>query len=189
MTMTERMTVYFPAEAAGKLAAIRSRSRLMSNVAVLTAALECYLELVELDRAGGNIWVKDQKGEEWPYSVDDAFEYPGLGDNGQASDTAEVPKNFVFPKAAIDKIKRIRQLSRFKSYADVIRAALGSFDELVRVRRNRDRIFVQKPGGAEILFSPFAPIEPVGVDAIEEDAPESDPRPKRARTPKALEPA
>jgi hypothetical protein len=172
-----RLTVYFPAEAAARLAAVRRRSRMQTHVDVLTAALDCYLELVEVDRAGGAISVLHNTGaaiEVLPYSVDTEFEYPGFSREERDASTAETPRNFVFPKQAAEKIAQIRTLSRFKSSADVIRAALACFDELVQVRDAGDTILVRDRKGQCVRYSPFAPLAKDRL-ALDDECEEAEP--------------
>lgn len=170
--MKKRTTFYFPLEAASRLHSIMKRSRLENRADVIRAALGAYDELLEVSAAQCRIVVRDKHGEEYAYSPHSPFHYPGYA-SGHAEKSAEqtedAPKNFVFSAEAAAKLDSIRLRSRLQSNADVIRAALGSFDELISVVAVGDQIIIRDRFGNEQFYSPFAPLVRSGLD-LDSDA-------------------
>lgn len=168
--MGKRTTFYFPTKAATQLSSIMRRSRLENGADVVRAALSAYDELLEVTEAGRSIVVRDKAGQEWPYSPHFPCNYPGLAlgeldTNVAAADEVKTPKNFVFSEEAAAKLDFIKSRSRFRSNADVIRAALGAYDELVRVIMAGDRIIIRDEIGNEQSYSPYAPLMRIGMSA------------------------
>jgi hypothetical protein len=158
----QRFTVHFPARAAEKLVSIKRLSRLKSNADLLAVALESYCELVEADRSGCTIRVcRDDGLLECKFSPHTEFHYPSSKQfpEPERSELDRIPKSLVLSDAEAEKIMQIKRLCRIKSTANVIRAALASFDELIKVCHAGDRIFVSNRMGREVAYSPYAPLD------------------------------
>jgi hypothetical protein len=162
----QRTTVYFSAEDAARVDEIHRKSRLETSANVVAAALEAYLELIEFDRAGGTICVKPgDANDRIPYSVDYEFCCPGFEPPTSAADDEDgeaASRNFVVPRSVEEKIIRIRELTRYQSPAEIIRAAVISFDELVRINGAGGTIIVSDRK-KEARYSPFAPLAICGL--------------------------
>jgi len=158
----QRFTVHFPAKAAEKLASIKRLSRLKSNADLLAVALESYCELVEADLSGCTIRISRDDGLlDCKFSPHTEFHYPATNriSEPEISGTDRFPKSLVLSDAEASKIAQIKRLCRIKSTANVIRAALASFDELIRVCHAGDRIFVKNRRGREVAYTPYAPLD------------------------------
>jgi hypothetical protein len=158
-----RITVNFPPAAAAALAELLALSRLEENSHVIVAAIECYLEVLAVDRGRGQIFVKDRDslGDPYKYSPDTEFRYTKYQSKRRqlASCTeASAPRNFSFSDDVIKKIEVAQRLSRFPTMADVIRAALASFHELVQVWRDGDEIYIQDLKDNIVPYNPFFPV-------------------------------
>lgn len=166
----KRTTFYFPAEAATQLHSIMRRSRLDNGADVIRAALSAYDELLEVTEARGSIAIQDRAGHEWLYSPHFPCSYPGLSNIASEADSPngeeKVPKNFVFSAEAAAKLDCIKSRSRFGSNADVIRAALDTYDELIRVVMAGDHIVVRDEAGNEQFYTPYAPLVRLGLNLI-----------------------
>jgi hypothetical protein len=179
--MKKRTTFYFPAKAARRLGQIKRRSRMESGAAVLRAALSAYAELLDVTQAGYKIVVRTKDGQDYSFSPYEPFLYPKLEAlRAEAEDGAEekIPKNFVFPEAAAEKLASIRRASYLDSNADVIRAALASYDELTLVARAGDQILITDAAGEEqVAYTPYAPLARHRLRGLSGIAQDGDPRP------------
>ena len=177
--MRKRTTFYFPAEAARRLGQIKRRTRMESGAAVLRAALNAYAELLEATQAGYRIVVRKQDGSDFLFSPYEPFQYPGLEELRAEDDVAKsekIPKNFVFPEAAAEKLAFIRRSSYLDSNADVIRAALASYDELTLVVRAGDQILISD-GTENAVYTPYAPMPRSRLSRLPADPEGAIPRP------------
>ena len=177
--MRKRTTFYFPAEAARRLGQIKRRSRLESSSAVLRAALSAYAELLEATQAGYQIVVRRQDGSDFPFSPYETFNYPELAEmraEDEGGVDEKIPKNFVFPEAAAEKLNAIRRSSYLDSNADAIRAALASYDELTLVARAGAQILLTD-GAEEVSYTPYAPMPRARLRRL--PAPETEAVPQR----------
>jgi formylmethanofuran dehydrogenase subunit D len=158
-----RMTVTFPPEATAALADIMKMSRLKENTQVITAAVGCYLNVLKVDRNDGKIIVRDKNDDTrvWPFSPDIEFNYPKYQekrDTLKTKDNSSSAKNFAFAESLVRKIEEAQRLTHYTSKADVIRASLATFHELVEVKNNGDKILVKKADGSVTPFSPFSSV-------------------------------
>ena len=171
--MSKRSSFYFPEAAAAVLYKIRKRSRLESNADVVRAALGSYDALLDVSLDGGVIVILDKTGKEWPYSPYVQFYYPGLEHPSNYAEIArsdeKIPKNFVFSEEAAAKLASIKERSGSPSNADVIRAALTAFDELVCVMSAGDRILIRYRDGRERNYIPYAPLVRLSLAANSAD--------------------
>lgn len=160
--MKKRTTFYFPPEAASRLGQIKRRTRIESGAAVLRAALNAYAELLEVTQAGYRIIVRPVEGGDVTFSPYEPFDYPkleALRVETEVDTEDKIPRNFVFPEAAAQKLEAIKKASYLDSNADAIRAALATYDELTLVSRAGDQILITDPTSSdEVVYTPYAPI-------------------------------
>jgi hypothetical protein len=158
-----RTTFYFPEQAAVRLWSIKRLSRHQTNTDVIRAALSSYDDLLSVVCSGSKIFVRDHENRDHPYSPYRPFHYAALErarDEDPVTTEGRAPRNFVFTAESAAKLGSIRQRSFLHSNADVIRAALAAYEELLRVVNLGDHIVVIDRAGNEHPYSPYAPVNP-----------------------------
>jgi hypothetical protein len=163
--MKARTTIQFPRDAAAALNSIRSRTRFNDATDVIRAALSAYDELLEMVDLGFKIFVDLKSGERLSYSPYAPFSYDGLMPFG-AKEAVEAPRTFVFAADGIARFGSIRKRSFLTSNADVIRAALAAYDELLRVELTGDSIIMVRGEEREVSYSPNKPINRDAVRCV-----------------------
>jgi hypothetical protein len=160
--MAKRTSFYFPPEAARWLRAIKCKCRLENSADVIRAALSAYDDLLRIDSDGYDVIVRDDEGKERTYSPYAPFEHPKLQfnklDEAGGGDNDKPPRNFVFSREASERLESIRRRSYLQSNAEVIRAALCAYNELLVIRSARYAMIIRDREGNEWHYSPHTPL-------------------------------
>lgn len=165
---SQRISFHFPQEAAKEIFSIQSRSRFQSPSNIIRAAIDSYKELIDIYNSGCLIIIRSHDGKELSYSPYEPFKRNthAIVNDGDKAYSKRLPKNYFFSSETAYSIDKIKELIRVRTNADVIRFALSSYDELVKISAAGDRIIIRDENSREQLYTPHSKFVPTTVSIV-----------------------